>query len=61
MKMKLLNRGKGVSLRAIHIAMIVCAVVISLLLVFSTHQSASVFLLPVQSGGGLFCPAEGGP
>ena len=43
MKMKLLNRGKGVSLRAIHIAMIVCAVVISLLLVFSTHQSASVF------------------
>ena len=43
MKMKLLNRGKGVSLRAIHIAMIVCAVVISLLLVFSTYQSASVF------------------
>ena len=43
MKMKLLNRGKGVSLRAIHIAMIVCAVVISLLLVFSTYQSGSVF------------------
>ena len=43
MKMKLLNRGKGVSLRAIHIAMIVCAVVISLLLVFSTYQSAGVF------------------
>ena len=43
MKKKMLNGGEGISLRAIHIAMIICAVVISLLLVFSTHQSASVF------------------
>ena len=36
-------REKGISLRVIHIAMIVCAVIISLLLVFSTYQSAGVF------------------
>ena len=43
MKRKILNGGEGISLRAIHIAMILCAVVISLLLIFSTYQSASVF------------------
>ena len=35
--------SKGISLHVIHIAMIVCAVIISLLLVFSTYQTASVF------------------
>lgn len=43
MKRKTINCGRGISLRAVHIAMILCAVVISLLLVFSTYQSASVF------------------
>ena len=33
----------GISLRVLHIAMIVCAVIISLLLIFSTYQSSSVF------------------
>ena len=33
----------GISLRMLHIAMIVCAVIISLLLIFSTYQSSSVF------------------
>ena len=37
------HSGGGISLKTIHIAMIVCAVVISLLLVFSTYQSANVF------------------
>lgn len=37
------NTSKGISLRAVHIAMIVCAVIISLLLVFSTYQSSNVF------------------
>ena len=36
-------REEGISLRVIHIAMIICAVVISMLLVFSTYQSAGVF------------------
>ncbi len=35
--------GGGISLKTIHIAMMVCAVIISLLLIFSTYQSASVF------------------
>ena len=35
--------SKGISLRILHIAMIVCAVVISALLIFSTYQSSSVF------------------
>ena len=43
MKSWILNSNRGISLRVIHIAMILCAVVISLLLVFSTYQSASVF------------------
>ena len=43
MRRKALISGEGISLRAIHIAMIICAVVISLLLLFSTYQSASVF------------------
>ncbi len=43
MRRKALISGEGISLRAIHIAMIICAVVISLLLIFSTYQSASVF------------------
>ena len=33
----------GISLRAVHIAMVVCAVLICGLLVFSTYQSSSVF------------------
>ena len=33
----------GISLRVTHIAMVICAVVISLLLVFSTYQSSDVF------------------
>lgn len=33
----------GISLKTLHIAMIICAVVICLLLVFSTYESASVF------------------
>ena len=33
----------GVSLKTVHIAMIICAVVICLLLLFSTYESASVF------------------
>ena len=32
-----------ITLRMLHIAMIVCAVIISLLLIFSTYQSSSVF------------------
>ena len=43
MKKSLKNAGNGISLRAVHIAMIVCAVIISLLLVFSTYQSSNVF------------------
>ena len=43
--MKMFNRIKnnGISLRATLIAMVVCAVIISALLVFSTYQSSSVF------------------
>ncbi len=37
------TNSEGVSLHVLHIAMIVCAVLISLLLIFSTYQSASVF------------------
>ena len=33
----------GISLRVTHIAMVVCAVIISVLLVFSTYQSSDVF------------------
>lgn len=43
MERKVRGNGEGISLRSVHIAMIICAVVISLLLVFSTYQSASVF------------------
>ncbi len=43
MQKSLKNAGNGISLRAVHIAMIVCAVIISLLLVFSTYQSSNVF------------------
>ncbi len=35
--------SEGISLRVVHIAMLVCAVVILTLLVFSTYQSSSVF------------------
>ncbi|MCR5567347.1 MAG: hypothetical protein K6F61_10885 [Clostridiales bacterium] len=35
--------NEGISLRVVHIAMVVCAVIISLLLVFSTYQSSNVF------------------
>ena len=43
--MKKANRIKndGISLRVTHVAMVVCAVIISLLLIFSTYQSSSVF------------------
>ena len=37
------SRRDGISLRAIHIAMMVCAVIVCLLLVYSTYQSGSVF------------------
>lgn len=37
------SNNEGISLRVVHIAMIVCAVIISLLLIFSTYQSANVF------------------
>ena len=37
------NNSEGVSLHVLHIAMIVCAVLISALLIFSTYQSANVF------------------
>ena len=43
MQKSLKNAGNGISLRTVHIAMIVCAVIISLLLVFSTYQSSNVF------------------
>ena len=35
--------SEGISLRVLHIAMLVCAVAISAMLVFSTYQSSSVF------------------
>ena len=35
--------SEGISLRVLHIAMVVCAVIISLLLIFSTYQSTNVF------------------
>ena len=37
------SRRDGISLRAIHIAMMVCAVIVCLLLVYSTYQTGSVF------------------
>ena len=37
------NGSKGISLKTLHIAMIICAVIISALLVFSTYQSSNVF------------------
>ena len=37
------KNSEGISLRVLHIAMVVCAVIISLLLIFSTYQSANVF------------------
>ncbi|MBR5959397.1 MAG: hypothetical protein IKZ98_00240 [Clostridia bacterium] len=51
MRRKVLISGEGISLRAIHIAMIICAVVISLLLVFSTYQSANVFSTLSKAAG----------
>lgn len=35
--------SEGISLRVLHVAMVVCAVIISLLLIFSTYQSSNVF------------------
>ena len=35
--------NEGISLRVLHVAMVICAVVISVLLIFSTYQSAGVF------------------
>ena len=35
--------NEGISLRSLHIAMVVCAVIIAALLVFSTYQSSNVF------------------
>ncbi len=43
MKKNLKTGSEGISLHVLHIAMIVCAVAISLLLIFSTYQSANVF------------------
>lgn len=41
-----MNNGKakkGISLRVLHAAMVVCAVIIAALLIFSTYQSSNVF------------------
>ena len=43
MKKNRKTNNEGISLRVVHIAMVVCAVIISLLLVFSTYQSSNVF------------------
>ena len=43
MKKNLKTGSEGISLHVLHIAMIICAVAISLLLIFSTYQSANVF------------------
>ena len=43
MKKNILNEKKGISLRPLHIAMVLCAIAVSVLLVFSTYQSANVF------------------
>ena len=43
MKKNNLNRRDGISLRVTHIALVVCAGVVSLMLIFSTYQSANVF------------------
>ncbi len=37
------SNNEGMSLHVLHIAMIVCAVLISVLLIFSTYQSSNVF------------------
>ena len=37
------SNNEGVSLHVLHIAMVVCAMIISLLLIFSTYQSSNVF------------------
>ena len=37
------SNNEGISLHVLHIAMIVCAVLISVLLIFSTYQSSNVF------------------
>ena len=42
MKKNLKTGSEGISLHVLHIAMIICAVAISLLLIFSTYQSANV-------------------
>ncbi len=43
MKMNRKTGNEGISLHVVHIAMILCAVIISLLLIFSTYQSSNVF------------------
>ena len=43
MKKNLKTGSEGISLHVLHIAMIICAIAISLLLIFSTYQSSNVF------------------
>ena len=43
MKKNLKTGSEGISLHVLHIAMIICAVAISALLIFSTYQSSNVF------------------
>ena len=43
MKRNQAGGNEGISLRSVHIAMLVCAVAISLMLIFSTYQSSNVF------------------
>ncbi len=51
MERKVRGNGEGISLRTVHIAMMICAIVICLLLVFSTYQSASVFSVLNKAAG----------
>lgn len=44
-------KKEGVSLHVLHIAMVVCAVVISALLIFSTYQSSNVFSVLSKATG----------
>lgn len=36
-------RNEGISLRVLHIAMVICAVIVCVMLVYSTYQASSVF------------------
>ena len=51
MSQKNRNKSRGISIHVIHLAMILCAVVIAVLLVFSTYQSSGVFSSLSQETG----------